>query len=269
MVANARVFWYYDRMYSFQKVKDFKDWQLGFVPSLITVLGLALGIHAMRYLFIGQITKAAVCILVAAVLDGFDGKVARYLNVSSKFGSTLDTLADFLNFGIVPGFMMYVKYFNAASVKLFWVSVVVFIACLALRLARFSVIGMEDEKFFKGVPAPGAAFLALFPIFFENAFPFFVPHEIMIGVSVFVLMATSFLMLSSFRTISLSRMQFSKKQFPILIIILCAAASLLHMYPWYFTIFVQAIYLFSVLQKKGKNSEKNDRKITEKSEGKK
>lgn len=234
-------------MYSFKQVKD---WQLGFVPSFITVLGLALGIHAMRYLFVGQVTKATICILIAAVLDGFDGKVARYLNVSSKFGSTLDTLADFLNFGIVPGFMMYVQYFNTASVKIFWVSVVVFIACLALRLARFSVIGMEDERFFKGVPAPGAAFLVLFPIFFQKAFPCLVREDVMIGIAVLSLLITSFLMLSSFRTISLSRMQFSKNNFPIVIIVLCAFISLLHMYPWYFTLFVQAVYLFSVIARK-------------------
>ena len=153
-------------MYS---LKNVKDWNLGFVPSLITVAALALGVHAIRFLFMHDVYHAVLCIFAAAFLDGLDGRVARYLQVSSKFGGTLDTLADFVNFGIVPAFIMYVQYFNRAHSPIYWVFIVGYITCLALRLARFSVIGMDDDRFFKGVPAPGAAFLLLFPVCLEYA----------------------------------------------------------------------------------------------------
>ena len=159
-----------------EKMKDWKsDLQLGFVPSMITVFAMTLGIHAIRFLFAGKIDMAMLCIAIAGVLDALDGKVARYLQVSSKFGGTLDTLADFLNFGIVPAFALYVKYAAAANLKIYWLAVVVYIVSMALRLARFSVIGMEDGKFFKGVPAPGAAFLVALPLCFEHAWYDFSP----------------------------------------------------------------------------------------------
>lgn len=226
--------------------ENVKDWKLGFVPSLITVLALTLGVHAMKFLFAHQVEKAVFCIFVAAILDGFDGKIARYLKVSSKFGGTLDTLADFLNFGIVPALTMYVKYFGIAGAQIYWLSVVIYITCSALRLARFSVIGMSGDIFFKGVPAPGAAFLVMFPICLGHAFGEYLNNIFLAYLSMALLVFVAGLMLSSFRTISLSRIRISKDHFPKLIIGLCACFTMLYLYTCLFIIVLQVLYFSSI-----------------------
>jgi len=230
-------------------LKKVKDLQLGMLPSVITVAALMLGVHALRFLFLQEVMKAVICIVLAALLDGLDGKVARFLNVSSKFGGTLDSMADFLNFGIVPPFIIYVKYFNS-TMEICWISVVAYVASLALRLARFAVVGMADDRFFTGVPAPGAAFLAIFPLCCDYAFGQYLNKDVLKWMAMLCLMSCSFLMLSKFKTVSLSRMTVSKQNFPTLVVILCVCASLTYLYTWYFIIFLQIFYLYSIIKKK-------------------
>lgn len=222
---------------------------LGFIPSMITVLAMTLGIHAIKFMLNGQFSKAALCIVFSGLLDALDGRVARYLQVSSKFGGTLDTLADFLNFGILPPFILYMKYFDVVGNYLFWVAVIVYINCMALRLARFSVSGMEEGNFFKGLPSPGAAFLLTFPFCCEYSNLISDP-KILGYISIFLLFFSAFLMISHFKTISVSRATIKRHNFPVMFIVFAIALSLLYSYTWYFIIFIQFIYLASVFIKK-------------------
>src|SRR5829696_10345058 len=128
-------------------------------PNLITLLALCLGLTAIRLAYEGRLEHAVIAIIVAALLDGVDGRVARLLKGTSRFGAELDSLADFVNFGVAPGLILY--FWGLHELKSAgWIAAMVFAICAALRLARFNV-AIEDPNrpafaanFFVGMPAP-------------------------------------------------------------------------------------------------------------------
>ncbi len=140
------------------------------IPSLITMFALCLGATAMRYALEGRFDVAAALIIVASIMDGLDGRVARLLNSTSNFGAQLDSLADLVNFGVAPGMVLYLwSLYQIAYKGLGWAVVLFYISCSAFRLARFNIqSSAPDEKkndnFFIGVPMPAAAGLVLLPL---------------------------------------------------------------------------------------------------------
>lgn len=140
------------------------------VPNMITLSALCIGLSAVRFALAGKWEYAVLAIIAAAILDGMDGRIARLLNATSEFGAQLDSLADFVNFSVVPMLVMYLWTLGDIN-RLGWAVVLFFILCCAIRLARFNV-SLTDEskpewadKFFTGVPAPmGAALSVLFLI---------------------------------------------------------------------------------------------------------
>ena len=225
-----------------------KGWGFKIAPSLITVAGLTIGLHGMRFIFAQEFVKAGLLIILAAVLDAFDGKVARFFNASSKFGSSLDSLSDFLNFGIVPSFLIYNKYFFTLGIKFGWIACVLYVTSIALRLARFSTEEM-DGPFFKGVPAPGAAFIAMIPIAFENVFNFESCCFMIFFAAAFMALG-AFLMLSNLKTLSFSRVSIDKKYYPFFILGIGVASSCFYSFPWASLLATQLVYLLSVFRKK-------------------
>ena len=111
---------------------------LQLVPNLVTILGLCAGLTALRFAFAGRFEQAAALIILAALLDGFDGLLARKLDAASPFGAELDSLADFLNFGVAPAFLVY-QFALGRAADLGWTAALVFAVCACLRLARFNV----------------------------------------------------------------------------------------------------------------------------------
>ena len=140
---------------------------LQLLPNAVTILGLCCGLTAIRYTMMGRFDLAAILIVLAAVIDGLDGTLARRLDAASPFGAELDSLSDFLAFGVAPGLLMY--QFALSDVQGFgWIAVLVYTICACLRLARFNVNRSAPEAgrpHFVGVPAPGGAMLALLPLF--------------------------------------------------------------------------------------------------------
>ncbi len=143
-----------------------------FVPNMITTLGLCLGLTAIRFVMSGQFQIAVWLILFAVVIDGLDGLIARRLRATSDFGAQLDSLSDFLNFGVVPGLLVYQMALASSERSSGWVFVLVYVICCCMRLARFNVdmaraaSGNEEKpRHFTGVPAPAGALMALLPIF--------------------------------------------------------------------------------------------------------
>jgi CDP-diacylglycerol--serine O-phosphatidyltransferase len=140
------------------------------VPNLITLLALCAGLTAIRVAFEGQLELALAAIVFAALLDGIDGRIARFLKGTSKFGAELDSLADFVNFGVAPALILY--FWGLHEIKsVGWIAAMVFAICAALRLARFNVMIDDPNKpawagnFFTGVPAPAGAITVLLPIY--------------------------------------------------------------------------------------------------------
>ncbi len=148
------------------------------IPNLLTLMALAAGLTAMQYAFDGVWDKAVLAIVFAAALDTIDGATARLLRATSEFGAQLDSLSDFLAFGVAPAVILY-HWVLEDSGKIGWIAMLVFSAACALRLARFNVTQVAAKKFpwskgfFAGVPAPAGAGLALLPIIFWVQYPYF------------------------------------------------------------------------------------------------
>ena len=131
------------------------------MPNLVTILGLCAGLTALRFAFAGRFEPAAALIVFAALIDGFDGLLARRLDAASPFGAELDSLADFFNFGVAPAFLVYQLALTGAP-DLGWTAALVFAVCACLRLARFNVsrdVPVTGRAHFVGVPAPAGALL--------------------------------------------------------------------------------------------------------------
>lgn len=137
------------------------------IPNLMTLIALAAGLTAIQFAWDSNWERAVLAILVAVVLDTMDGATARLLNATSEFGAQLDSLSDFLAFGVAPSIILY-SWILEDSGKIGWMAMLIFAACSALRLARFNVTQKElpqwKKGFFSGVPAPAGAGLALLPL---------------------------------------------------------------------------------------------------------
>ena len=140
------------------------------IPNLMTMVGLCVGLTAMRFALEGRFASAAVAITVAGVIDGLDGRLARLLKGTSRFGAEFDSLSDFACFGVAPGLTLYEWSLQRVG-GVGFAACVLFAVCMALRLARFNAMADDPPRpayaynFFSGVPAPAGAGLALFPIF--------------------------------------------------------------------------------------------------------
>lgn len=167
------------------------------IPTMITMSSLCLGLLAVRLAIIGDFESATYCIVAACVFDGLDGNIARKLNASSEFGAQMDSLADFFNFGIAPGFTVYfwkMQYYDSLK-KVSWIPVLMLALCMAIRLARFNV-DLEDESdmdnplkkyFFKGVPAPMAAALVMLPLLISLEYPSYDPNPISVILNTIII----------------------------------------------------------------------------------
>jgi CDP-diacylglycerol--serine O-phosphatidyltransferase len=139
------------------------------VPNVLTLLALCAGMTAIRFALNGNFQPAVYAIIVAGILDGLDGRVARLLKATSRFGAELDSLSDFISFGVAPATVLYL-WTMAALHSVGWAIVLFYAVCCALRLARFNTqLNAEPAPhmtgFFTGVPAPAGAGLVLMPMF--------------------------------------------------------------------------------------------------------
>jgi CDP-diacylglycerol--serine O-phosphatidyltransferase len=174
------------------------------IPNAITMLALCSGATGVRFAIGGEFDKAAAAIVIAAVLDGIDGRVARLLRGTSRFGAELDSLSDVTAFGVAPALILYLWALDDLG-RLGWVVALALAVCCALRLARFNTALDHDDLpkkrlgFTTGVPAPAGAGLALAPLFWSLAHDGALdldPHNRAILVAV-VTGVTAFLMVSA------------------------------------------------------------------------
>lgn len=142
-------------------------------PNLVTLMALCAGLTGVRMAIEGRFELALYAILAAALLDGLDGRIARLLKGSSRFGAELDSLTDFVNFGVAPALILHVWLLHEIP-SFGWIASLLFAMSMVLRLARFNVALDDKNKpawqkdFFVGVPAPAGAMLALLPLYLEQ-----------------------------------------------------------------------------------------------------
>lgn len=216
------------------------------IPNILTLLALCAGLTSIRFGLHGAWEKAVLAIILAGILDGLDGRVARLLHGTSKFGAELDSLSDFVSFGVAPAMLMYLWTMQGAG-GLGWAIVLLYTVCCGLRLARFNtMLGQADlppyaYNFFTGVPAPAAAGVVLLPMVasFEFGRGFFDRPTV---VAVFLL-GVSFLMVSTIPTFSFKKVRIPNAWvLPILLIIGLLAAFLVTE-PWKTLVVIGAGYV--------------------------
>ena len=141
------------------------------LPNILTLGGVCLGISSIKFSIDGNYNLAVIFILLAAILDALDGRIARLIKGTSEFGKELDSLTDFVSFGIAPVFILYFWELNNYG-KLGWAITLIYSVCCVLRLARFNLTKIEEKQlwknnYFEGVPSPAGGILILMPLFFE------------------------------------------------------------------------------------------------------
>jgi CDP-diacylglycerol--serine O-phosphatidyltransferase len=218
---------------------------------MFTVLALCAGLTSIRYALDGRFELAVALIVAAGVLDGLDGRSARLLKISSKLGAQLDSLADFLSFGVAPAMLVYLWSLNRVP-ALGWALALLFATCCALRLARFNT-ELEDterpvwmSRFFTGMPAPAAAGCAIIPMLMAFAFETDWPRAW--ALNAVVLLAVAFLMVSHIPTFSIKTVVGRVKPdwiLPTLIGVGLLVAALSSA-PWHTLLGVGVIYLASL-----------------------
>lgn len=148
------------------------------IPNLVTVLAICAGLSGIRLAFEGRFETAVIMVLAAAFLDGIDGRLARMLKATSRFGAQMDSLADIVNFGVAPALVLYAYLLDRAGSP-GWIAVLLFAIACGMRLARFNVLDEDPDRsawqaeYFVGVPAPAGAVVVLLPVYltFAGALP--------------------------------------------------------------------------------------------------
>jgi CDP-diacylglycerol--serine O-phosphatidyltransferase len=219
-------------------------------PSVVTVFAICAGLTSVRMSFEGHLEFALFYILIAVFLDAVDGKLARYLDTASPFGAELDTLADFFNFGIAPGILLYhTLYMHTEYANLGWLASMVLAVCCALRLARFNLSSrdasatIKTEGFFVGVPAPALACLALMPIFMQLSGWEKVDWPILRAIYI---IGVGLLAVSTIPTFSIKHASIKRSNLAIAIVIGVVLVVCLMSYPWPTLIAVNLLYLGSM-----------------------
>ena len=233
----------------FQKKRSQRLKELPFnrmIPNILTLLALAAGLTSIRFGLREQWEYAVLSLVVAAILDTLDGRVARLLKGASKFGAELDSLSDFVCFGVAPALILYLWAMQDAG-RPGWILVMLFAMCCGLRLARFNVATDEDEApawkahFFSGVPAPAGAGLVLLPMvlsfqietdFFHNPW-----------VVAFFLFSVGGLLVSSLPTYSFKKLKITRNWVMPTMLIVAGIAAFAVSVPWLTLSSVLALYL--------------------------
>ena len=141
------------------------------LPNILTLAGVCLGISAIKFSIDSNFSLAVVFILIAAILDALDGRIARLIKGTSEFGKELDSLTDFVSFGIAPAFIIYFWELENYG-KIGWAITLIYSVCCVIRLARFNLTKLEEGKiwkqnYFEGIPSPIGAILILLPLIYE------------------------------------------------------------------------------------------------------
>jgi CDP-diacylglycerol--serine O-phosphatidyltransferase len=224
------------------------------VPNLITLLALCAGLTAIRLAFEGKLEWAVAAIVFAALLDGIDGRVARMLKGTSRFGAELDSLADFVNFGVAPALILYFWGLHELG-NPGWIAAMVLAICAGLRLARFNVMIDDPNRpswagnFFVGMPAPAGAITALLPLYLYFLGVLGTPRLAWVAPITFVYtLGIAFLMVSRLPVFSGKRVgkRVSPEMVVPVFVVVVLFVALLVAYPWQVLTIGTVAYLASL-----------------------
>ena len=183
------------------------------LPNLLTLIGVCLGISSIKFALDQNYSLAVTFLVFAAILDALDGRIARLIKGTSEFGKELDSLTDFVSFGIAPAFILYFWELKNYG-KIGWAITLVFSVCCVLRLARFNLTKISENaewklNFFEGVPSPAGAGLALLPLIYELS-------ELKLNIDIksmtpFFVVVVALLLISKIPTFSFKKIKISSQ----------------------------------------------------------
>ena len=220
------------------------------VPNAITLVSLCSGLTALKLALGGQFEKAVIFVVIAAFLDVLDGRFARLLNAQSSLGANLDSLCDFINFGLVPIFIMYIWVLKDVKI-IGWGAVLITTVCTCIRLARFNV--QEDErsknpikaKFFSGIPSPAGGMLILAPLILSFDVldePLLINPKILVIYTIII----ALLMASTLPTISTKKLKIKRSMITPVMILMGILFVATFLYTWLILLLLCILYLISI-----------------------
>ncbi len=219
-------------------------------PNMITLAGLCCGLSAIRFAMLERWEMSVAFIIAAALIDGMDGRIARMLGATSVFGAQLDSLSDFVCFGVAPALILYLWGLNDIR-GIGWAITLYFAICTALRLARFNTALFDDEKepweskFFVGVPSPAGGMLCLLPIIVTLQMPddFYFPQ--LLAATYAFLVGT--LMVSRIPTFAGKNIRIKHDMIPFIMLLSAVLIALFIIEPWTTLTILSLVYLISIL----------------------
>ena len=218
------------------------------LPNILTLVGVCIGLSSIKFALDDRYGIAIIAIVFAALIDGLDGRIARLIKGTSKVGKELDSLTDVISFGVAPAFIMYFWSLNNLG-KFGWLLCLVYVICVALRLARFNVNSKEEsswrDNFFEGVPSPAGGILVLMPLIYSlSGFEIFkMNFEIIVPV---LFVTVSFLLISKFPTYSLKKIVVPRSMTIFLLFSIVLYVGLLLIYPFKAMIISGMLYLIFI-----------------------
>jgi len=177
------------------------------LPNILTLVGVCIGLSSIKFAFDGKFELSIIAVIVAGIIDGLDGRIARLIKGTSKVGKELDSLTDVISFGVAPAFIMY--FWSLSEIgRLGWLISLIYVICVALRLARFNVNSEVEsswkDNFFEGIPSPAGGILVLMPLIYSySEIQLFNPNYKTIVPILFI--SISILLISKIPTYSLKK----------------------------------------------------------------
>ncbi len=229
---------------NFKVVGDKKNARV-ILPNMLTLIGVCIGLTSIRFALDGRFEFAIVAIILAAVIDGLDGRIARLIKGTSKVGKELDSLTDMISFGVAPAFIMYFWKLNTLG-RFGWLVCLIYVICVALRLARFNVNSDQEpswrDNFFEGVPSPAGGILVLTPLIFSMTNFELISINYDIVVPIFFVV-TSLLLISKFPSYSFKKIVIQRKTTIFLLFGIVLFFGLLLIYPFNVIAISAIVYL--------------------------
>ena len=212
---------------------------------MLTLIGVCIGLTSIRFALDGRFEFAIIAIIIAAIIDGLDGRIARLIKATSKVGKELDSLTDMISFGVAPAFIMYFWKLNTLG-RFGWLVCLIFVICVALRLARFNINSGQEpswkDNFFEGVPSPAGGILVLTPLIFSLTNFDFIQINYDLVVPVFFIL-TSLLLISKFPSYSFKKIVIQRKTTIFLLFGIVLFFGLLLIYPFNVIAISAIVYL--------------------------
>ena len=218
------------------------------LPNLLTLIGVCLGISSIKFSLDSNYTLAVIFIVVAALLDTLDGRIARLIKGTSDFGKELDSLTDFVSFGIAPAFIIYFWELNNYG-KIGWAITLIYSVCCVLRLARFNITKINENEswknnFFEGIPSPAGALLILMPLIYELS-NFQIDYNIKAIVPYFNLLV-AIMLISKVPTFALKKVSINPKLTIFILLVIGVAFVSLIFFTFGALLFIGIGYLLSI-----------------------